>query len=1363
MEARIVEDDSWNEETDLEDEDAAELITVPQSFAATPSQWTEFANFMPSPGGLTNFSFHERGYLRAIYDSSATRKILMAGRQVEKTVPVTSKCLMANGELKEAGRVVLGDQMATMLPDHTHMGSGSVSWVSRRYWKRCLRIFTRQGHVAEVAGTHPMRQWDQWTEASKLKVGDRLAAVRKAGEFIGSESVSYPRIRLTAYLLGDGCIGPQLGFTSLPGRKLDEFLADCEFAGEHPKIYSKAKTEAVQVRLSTVGNVSQWMREDGLWGSRSADKFIPRWVFFLDRAETSLFLNRLWATDGTVKNRRSSQYEIAYCSISETLVLEVQSLLWKFGIPSRIRKYVPNLYKGTDKVAYLLRVETADGVRRFLSDVGALGKSESIALPTADSNNNRDTYPKEVNHLITGLIRQIHPNGSPRGSSLHHSGLRRTLKYPPTNRKLWEYTQWFRAEPSVNQALVARLEKHLDTDLYWDEITSIEDLGDLECVDFEVEGTHNFVTGGLVTHNSTLLGNMALAYTSLVPGFRVLYVSPSHQQTKVFSRDRIKEPIETSAIYQSLTNQKLTSNVLEKKFINRSQITMRFAFLNADRTRGIPADAVDIDEFQDVLLDNIPVIEECASHSQWKLFTYSGTPKTLDNSLEHYWSEYSTQNEWVVPCKHHGTPNDPGSWHWNVLDEENIGKKGLICDACGNLITARDPDCQWAALNPKPRVEKPFEGYRIPQLMVPWIEWSDILDKWRKYSRAKFHNEVLGRSFDSGTKPLTVHDMQMNADSRVKMANYEKVGEKYGAGSPIFMGVDWGCHDDKTRILTRNGFKYFCELSDTDEVAQFDQDTRIMSFTKPIVRTVRDWDGELLHFKNRTQDMMLTHTHRMLTKGQGATKWHVETAGETVKRAGQVHLRGSVIWQGEEQGTFTLPGLPSSAGYSGCSPRAFLMDDWLQFLGYYLSEGGLCLRRGKSGVRPYCLKMSQRETVNPETTEKIRKCLARLKIEYSEFPNAKTGDVNWTICGKQFWNWVDQNVGPKGNLKRIPREFLSLSRRQLKLLFGTMMEGDGNTDPRPGNFNGTYSSTSSGLCEDFQELCIRLGMRATLSLQRKAKGNRKSQYRVNWSAGDDHAFNNPSKNVKRVPYKGNVYCCKVPTGFIITERNGRIAYQGNTGENTYTVVTLGGYMPWAPNYFTYFYMHRFEGLESDPRRQIEEVIRLARQFNVATIGVDYGGGHYPNDELVRTFGADRVKKYQWVGNVKEKVKFDPRLGVPRFLCHRTEVMSDVFNAIKRGNVFRFPCWEDFERPYAYDFLNIFSEFNDRLRMNIYKHAPGMPDDTAHSVIFCFLASFFHRKRADVVLPKREVDRTGDGEFEGEEEEEWDIDRHGKHY
>jgi hypothetical protein len=94
---------------------------------------------------------------------------------------------------------------------------------------------------------------------------------------------------------------------------------------------------------------------------------------------------------------------------------------------------------------------------------------------------------------------------------------------------------------------------------------------------------------------STMLGNRAITYSCLLSGFRTLYVSPSATQTKTFSGDRIKDPLETSEVLRSFTLSSLQQNIFEKQFINRSKITLRYAFLNPDRTRGIPA--------KDLLLD----------------------------------------------------------------------------------------------------------------------------------------------------------------------------------------------------------------------------------------------------------------------------------------------------------------------------------------------------------------------------------------------------------------------------------------------------------------------------------------------------------------------------------------------------------------------------------------------------------------------------------------------------------------------------------------------------------------------------------------------------------------------------------------
>lgn len=307
---------------------------------------------------------------------------------------------------------------------------------------------------------------------------------------------------------------------------------------------------------------------------------------------------------------------------------------------------------------------------------------------------------------------------------------------------------------------------------------------------------------------STFLGNKAIGLSCLIPGYKTLYVSPTSTQTKTFSNDRIKEPIETSPTLKSFAAQMMAQNIFEKQFNNFSKVTLRNAFLNADRTRGIPAYMLELDEFQDLLSDNIPVIEQCTSHApeNLKQFVYAGTPKSLDNNIEFYRSgvargkSLSTQGEWAVPCDSCGS-NAKGAAgrFWNILGERNIGKNSLICEKCGKQIFPQHAEAEWAHAT----AEADFESYRISQLMVPWKPWEEVILDYRRYPRDKFFNEVLGISFDSGLRPLTSAQVRACCNKDVKMT--EEGVKKYehpGYQNPVFAGIDWGTGENSYTVLS---------------------------------------------------------------------------------------------------------------------------------------------------------------------------------------------------------------------------------------------------------------------------------------------------------------------------------------------------------------------------------------------------------------------------------------------------------------------------------------------------------------------------------------------------------------------------------
>lgn len=300
---------------------------------------------------------------------------------------------------------------------------------------------------------------------------------------------------------------------------------------------------------------------------------------------------------------------------------------------------------------------------------------------------------------------------------------------------------------------------------------------------------------GRQVEKSTTLGNIALTYSMLRRHFKTLFVSPTQTQTEVFSRDKIETTILNSKTLKTMAGGRGTKdNVLFKKFITKSEITLRYAFLHADRVRGIFTDMLLLDEIQDILTDVIPVIEEAMSHSYYKIQRYSGTPKSLDNTISHYWENYSTQNEWVIPCDSCGGADYR---HWNIVGEKNIGLHHLICDKCGKQIYATHPDAQWAAMNPHPMIPEPFEGYRIPQPITAWLSWPELLGKRTTYSKAQFYNEVLGLGYDSGDRPLTKSEIK--ACCRPDLTMYPPLSSR---AADVFMGIDWGTGERAFTVMS---------------------------------------------------------------------------------------------------------------------------------------------------------------------------------------------------------------------------------------------------------------------------------------------------------------------------------------------------------------------------------------------------------------------------------------------------------------------------------------------------------------------------------------------------------------------------------
>ncbi|GAA3449282.1 replicative DNA helicase [Dactylosporangium matsuzakiense] len=234
-------------------------------------------------------------------------------------------------------------------------------------------------------------------------------------------------------------------------------------------------------------------------GRRSAEEPLPERVFSLPKEQVRLLLRHLWAAEGSVTvappDRPGGDGRVHYASTSEAMVRGVARLLLRFGITGRITTSTTPL-----PAMFTLDLSDRDDQLRFVREIGVHG-ARGIAcemlrarLESRPGNPDVDTIPDDV----WGSVRAIlHEQGAPRPEFAAATGTQ------SGGRRQWERSP-SRSRLSQVAAVLDRadLELHATNDVCWDEIRSIESIGEQEVYDATVPGLHNFVANGIATHNS---------------------------------------------------------------------------------------------------------------------------------------------------------------------------------------------------------------------------------------------------------------------------------------------------------------------------------------------------------------------------------------------------------------------------------------------------------------------------------------------------------------------------------------------------------------------------------------------------------------------------------------------------------------------------------------------------------------------------------------------------------------------------------------------------------------------------------------------------------------------------------------------
>ncbi|MFX0186081.1 MAG: DNA polymerase domain-containing protein, partial [Candidatus Hodarchaeota archaeon] len=362
--------------------------------------------------------------------------------------------------------------------------------------------------------------------------------------------------------------------------------------------------------------------------------------------------------------------------------------------------------------------------------------------------------------------------------------------------------------------------------------------------------------------------------------------------------------------------------------------------------------------------------------------------------------------------------------------------------------------------------------------------------------------------------------------------------------------LDFACLDEDTEILTYEGWKNIETMSKKDFVLTLNVEKNSLEYEKVQKKYEYDYNGEMYHLDTQLIEQFITPNHRVIYfkrerggEARDKMKWKKTVSISEVKDMDgywyAIPYTGDL--KGKKREKFELDGISLD------------MDSFLALYGIFLSDGGI-----HSTGRAIQIFQSK----EPELSQ-MRKIIEIFchKNGYTFTENEyRSGQGNiytvFSINNKvlaQLFSRLLKNKPQDQKSRFIVREFLMLNREQLKILWNSLMLGDGGK----GKYKGkecyrNYGSVSKQLADDVQELSIKLGIGAKLL---KEKRNPKAfgklyknhiSYRVFFSYERRNVISKQNNAIHTHPYSGKVWCVSTNNGTIMIRRNGKVTITGNS-------------------------------------------------------------------------------------------------------------------------------------------------------------------------------------------------------------------------
>lgn len=318
------------------------------------------------------------------------------------------------------------------------------------------------------------------------------------------------------------------------------------------------------------------------------------------------------------------------------------------------------------------------------------------------------------------------------------------------------------------------------------------------------------------------------------------------------------------------------------------------------------------------------------------------------------------------------------------------------------------------------------------------------------------------------------------------------------------------CTAVDTEILTPMGWVTADNLILGDSIFAFDGNGKI---SEAKIKAITPKNANLVSVKGDFSDELVSESHRIFIDGKlDCVKNHIGKVKQTrLRSAGCAEpLRGFGYYTGQS-------------------------DDMLRLLVWVYADG--CIWRSSENKVRIQFKLSR-----PDKIKKLQSLLTRLGIDFT-FTKATKCDTNvlQPYMIRIYGDYAKRIASFFQDGKHLGKWLLALSDDQVRIVMDAILETDGSKHFNKGGFRTTCRETA----ENFQLMCIRNNIPCKIAIKHNASGfaNGKVQYVLNFAHnglwGRRYVEIKPAGN-------GEVYAIENTMGTLITRRNGKVSFTGNS-------------------------------------------------------------------------------------------------------------------------------------------------------------------------------------------------------------------------